>query len=123
VQINHIALKTQSLENLSSFYHEVLELSEIDRKYDDDKKLRSVWFDLSGSMLMIEKSKASPSDEEVCGWHLLALTIKPDERQTWLDKLSKNKITVESETDYSLYFRDPDGNRVCLSHYPNECLL
>jgi hypothetical protein len=28
-------------------------------------------------------------------------------------------VVVEHETDFTLYFRDPDGRRVAVSHYPD----
>lgn len=52
------------------------------------------------------------------GHHLLALRIHRDQRATWEAKLAAARVTVFHRTAYTIYFVDPEGNRLGLSHYP-----
>ena len=55
---------------------------------------------------------------EHAGHHLLALRIRRDQRATWEAKLAAAGVTVSHRTAYTIYFSDPEGNRLGLSHYP-----
>jgi catechol-2,3-dioxygenase len=54
------------------------------------------------------------------GLHLLALRITPAERALWEQKLARLGIDVVHRTRWTLYLRDPEGNRIGLSHFPHE---
>jgi catechol 2,3-dioxygenase-like lactoylglutathione lyase family enzyme len=54
------------------------------------------------------------------GWHLVALTINPDDREAWRQRLRKAGHPVERETDYTMYARDPERNFIALSHWPGR---
>ena len=49
------------------------------------------------------------------GYHLLALTVSLEQQSKLKTRLSDSNITIEHESDYTIYFRDPDGNRLGLS--------
>jgi catechol 2,3-dioxygenase-like lactoylglutathione lyase family enzyme len=67
---------------------------------------------------MVERTDSGARAPSV-GWHLLALRIGPDERTAWLDRLAAHDVTVEGTSDFTIYFSDPDGNRLGLSSWPN----
>lgn len=54
------------------------------------------------------------------GWHLVALTINPDDREAWRERLSNAGHPVERETDFTMYARDPERNFIALSHWPGR---
>lgn len=34
-------------------------------------------------------------------------------------ELVRRQVPIEGRTDYTLYLRDPEGNRIGLSHWPH----
>ncbi len=54
------------------------------------------------------------------GLHLLALRIQPGERHAWERRLEELGVEIVHRTRWTLYLRDPEGNRIGLSHYPHE---
>ncbi len=49
---------------------------------------------------------------------LVAFAIDEDEKPAWRARLAARGVVLEAETAFTLYFRDPDGRRVGVSHYP-----
>ena len=116
LSIHHIAITTRDPEKLAVFYRDILGLPEIKRHFLDDGTLRSAWLDLGhNAILMLEKQDASPQNGN--GYHLLAFTVTESEKTAWKEKLARAGIEISHSTDYTLYFRDPDGNRIGLSSY------
>lgn len=114
VQLHHIAIRVHDLERCLAFYRDVLGLRELSRP-----RAGSVWLALGDAILMLEHTPADPASEtfetERPGLHLLALSIPSGERERWERKL-RGKIV--HRTQHTLYVRDPEGNRVGLSHFP-----
>jgi len=112
---HHLAIKTRDVLGLVEFYAAVLGLEE-ERRFTDERGLRSVWLALPPGRLMIERAERAdvPALEDRPGLHLLALRI--EELEPWRRHLGAR---VEHETKYTLYVRDPDGNRVGLSTLVN----
>ncbi|PIR26041.1 MAG: glyoxalase [Deltaproteobacteria bacterium CG11_big_fil_rev_8_21_14_0_20_42_23] len=121
LHLHHIALKTKQLEHLLPFYRDFLSLEHLQDHRTENGTLRSAWFSLGeNAILMLEQSEEMKKSENTSGWHLLSLAISKTERKVWKTKLQEQKILLEHETEYSLYFRDPEGNRLALSHYPEK---
>lgn len=119
-RLHHVALGTPDVERLATFYREVFSLTERARHFDAERRLRSIWLDLEPSLLMIERT-----DEPLrrvahigAGPFLLAFTIDPAERRAVERALERAGVVIESRTEFSSYARDPDGNRIAISHYP-----
>jgi catechol 2,3-dioxygenase-like lactoylglutathione lyase family enzyme len=121
---HHLALSVRDLESCGKFYGDILGLPVVARHQNDRGELRSVWLQTSSLILMLEKqadSKTSPDGERAsCGWHLLALEIPKEKREEWKNFLTSRGIFIEKESQYSLYFRDPEGNRLALTHYSDS---
>ena len=119
-RFHHLACGTQDVERLARFYTDVLGLSEMARHFDSDGRVRSIWLDLGGGLLMIERARSSrePVEGVASGFFLLALRVSPAERERLEQRLIRAGAAIESRTEYSSYCRDPDGNRLALSHYP-----
>lgn len=118
MHLHHIAVQVSDLERARTFYHDLLGLREIRRQP------HSLWFALGDAILMLERCESpalpSPWKSEHPGLFLLALQIEDTERLKWRSRLLKANVPIEKESQYTLYFRDPDGNRIGLSHYPIE---
>ncbi|MHB8789999.1 MAG: VOC family protein [Desulfobulbaceae bacterium] len=123
---HHIALKVLDLAGSEQFYTRVLDLRVMQHQRDKNGSIRSVWFDLGGVILMLEHceavtpegEKGAPLNPAPTGWHLLALTIAPESRAQWRERLRCAGVRITGETAFSIYFCDPENNRLALSHYP-----
>lgn len=121
---HHLALQVRDLPRTAAFYREVLGLPEQARHHRPDGTLRSLWLSLPEGFLALEacdgEVPATPFRDPTPGWHLLALRISREERQAALRELAARGIEVVHQTRWSFYFRDPEGNRIALSHHPEE---
>lgn len=120
--VHHIALKAREPEVVAAFYRDVLGLPEADRHYDE-RGLRSVWLDADGVILMVERATVEalapePFEVDRPGLHVLALRIEASEHVRWQAELERHGVAVVHRTAHSLYARDPEGNRVALSSWP-----
>ena len=124
-RVHHIAVKVADLARAEAFYVSVLGLPVLRRwPTPDGGGERSLWLDLgSGAFLAVERaeqaSRAKP--EGAPGIHVVALGIARGERDAWVERLAAAGHPVYQQTDYTLYVRDPEGNRVALSHWPEGC--
>ncbi len=120
LSIHHVAIKVSDLGRAEAFWSGVLGLDVV-RRQSDALGERSLWFGLGQDVfLAVERAEtAKPKrTEEAPGFHCVALTISPSERDTWRTRLHSAGFPVLRETDYTLYTHEPDGALVALSHYP-----
>ena len=119
-RLHHLACGTPDVERLARFYSNVLGLPEVARHFEADGSLRSIWLDLGAGIFMIEKSGLEPSPVSGvgAGFFLLALRVSPEERTAFEGRLGAAGAEIESRSEWTSYARDPDGNRIALSHYP-----
>jgi catechol 2,3-dioxygenase-like lactoylglutathione lyase family enzyme len=122
-RVHHLAVTVRDLDRAEAFYAGVLGLP-VQRRWSDAAGVpRSVWLGLGGGAFLaveraLESAPLRPSDPP--GWHCVALGIGRDEREAWRARFAEAGIAVEKDTAYTLYVRDPEGNQVALSHYPDE---
>jgi glyoxylase I family protein len=118
LHLHHLAIQVFDLERAAQFYQNLFGLPETRRQE------HSVWLALGGAILMLERctqeAQPAPWKSEQPGLLVLALQIDASERQAFRERLRAHNISIENETKFSLYFRDPDGNRLAVSHYPHE---
>jgi len=119
--LHHLALGSTDVERLAAFYRDVVGLSELARHLDSEGALRSIWLNLGGPILMIERTDAPPRRVEVIGSgpFLLAFAVSPAERLELEAALVASGQPIESRTAFTSYGRDVDGNRIAFSHYPD----
>ncbi len=118
--LHHVALGARDVERVARFYAEAFGLDEITRHDDPAGELRSIWLDMSGTVLMIERTEARAERVEGVGPgpFLLAFAIAAHERDALEATLAELGAPVEARTVHTSYFRDPEGHRVAVSDYP-----
>ena len=122
IHLHHLALGARDVASLAAFYRDVLGLREL-RRHDlpEDGGLRSVWLDLgAGAVLMIEKTEQALRpviDAHDAGLFLLALSSDEETLERRCGVLAENGVELEKSTEFTRYFRDPEGNRFALSSY------
>lgn len=111
------------LTRAEQFYCQVLKLEVIKRWPWPDGRPgeRSLWLRLAPGFLALEACDGpaveKPFRDPGGGIHLLALSIPASERASWEARLGPRII---HRTSYTLYVQDPEGNRIALSHHPEE---
>jgi glyoxylase I family protein len=120
--VHHVAVKVTDLVRAEAFYGGVLGLPVLRRwPLPDGGGERSLWLDLgAGAFLALERADRVEAEkaEEAPGIHLIALRIESSERKSWIAKLAQAGHPVYQQTDFTIYVRDPEGNRIGLSHWP-----
>jgi glyoxylase I family protein len=112
MRVHHLAFRTRDLTRLERFYTDVLGLS-ITRRDED----RSVWLRAGGTILMLELCDAQEPQIQAETKELVAFAIEAADAPRWRRALETHAVAIEAETAYTLYFRDPDGRRIGLSHF------
>ncbi len=124
--VHHLAIQCKDLPAMVRFYERVLRLR-IERRWpsehpDEQGRDRSVWLRLGTSVLALEQCQAVPEPQpwqsDRAGLHLLAVEIPWQNREVWRGHLQHCGVEVLFESPWTLYVRDPEGNRVGLSHFP-----
>jgi catechol 2,3-dioxygenase-like lactoylglutathione lyase family enzyme len=124
--IHHLAVIVLDLDRAEAFYRGVLGLPVVRRWTDEAGAPRSVWLGLGGgAFLAVERATpggagpSPPGAPGLAGWHCVALGIAPGSRDAWRRRLEEAGVSVERESPWTMYARDPEGNLVALSHYPH----
>ncbi len=122
--VHHVALLVTDLPPFERFYGAALGLPVLRRwPSADGRGERAIWFDLgAGAFLALELGApgAAVSERGALGLDMVALRIEPETRGAWHARLAESGHPVEQATAYTIYTRDPGGNRVGLSHWPDR---
>jgi catechol 2,3-dioxygenase-like lactoylglutathione lyase family enzyme len=123
---HHVAIQCADLGRSEAFYREVLGLPVLRRWPREGGGDRSVWLSLGegDEFLALERADEpavpAPWRDGKAGLHLVALRIASSERRAWEDRLEAAGVLVVHRTRWSIYFHDPEGNRIGLSHHPDD---
>jgi catechol 2,3-dioxygenase-like lactoylglutathione lyase family enzyme len=112
MRVHHLAFRTRDLARLERFYSEVLGLT-VTRRDEE----RSVWLRSGVTALMLERAEDDEPEVPAGTRELVAFAIEEANKERWRRLLQSHGVVIEGETAFTLYFRDPDGRRVALSHY------
>lgn len=126
--LHHVAIQCADLESCERFYREVLDLPVLRRWPRPGGGDRSVWLSVGEGFLALERAEgaapptaaATPWRDGTAGPRVVALGIAPGERPAWEARLAARGVPVAHRTRFTLYLRDPEGNRIGLSHWPVE---
>jgi glyoxylase I family protein len=115
-----VAFGARDVELVAGFDRQLFALPEVARHDDETGTLRSIWLDLGGTLLMIERTGggAHPPRRQAPGPFLLAVAVTPAERARLEGVLAERGYCIESRTAYTSYGRDPEGNRFAFSTWP-----
>lgn len=116
MRLHHLALLSPDPAGLASWYTSTFGLPEL-RRHADGHGVRSVWLDVDGVILMVERS-VGVATEPALGWHGVYLAAEGGSREEWVGRLRRAGVEPHHSTSYTLYLRDPEGNVVGLSSYP-----
>ena len=116
-----MALGARDVKRVAEFYSVVLRLAECRRFHTAAGELRSVWLGLGPGVLMVEKTSdvGRRIDGVGAGPFLLAVAW-PEGLRHAEDWLAGQRIQIEARTEFTLYVRDPEGNRAAISVHPLE---
>lgn len=115
MRIHHIAMRTRDLPRLELFYTQVLGLGVVQRD-----TTRSVWLRAGEAIVMLESAEPKEPAVGAGSMELVAFQVHKDDIARYRNVLREASVPIEAETLYTIYFRDPDGRRVGLSHFPGE---
>ncbi len=118
MQLHHIALRCTDLVRTVTFYRAVLGLVVV-----REQPGYSVWLAAGSAVLMVEQKPPDEPDVPSGSMELVAFVDGVLHGQglsgaAVRDNLQAADVPIEAETDYTFYFRDPDGRRVAVSRYP-----
>jgi catechol 2,3-dioxygenase-like lactoylglutathione lyase family enzyme len=113
MQIHHLAFRSHQLNSTIAFYRDVLGLKSIKTTPG-----YSIWFELGESILMIERAAPEEPAAALSGERLLALQVTPAELDSLTGRLIKHGYPELSRSEYTRYFRDPEGRKLGFSTYP-----
>ena len=114
MHLHHLALRTADPNILAAFYIEVLSLVVTRRR------AHSIWLALGPVQLMIEQGAAGEPTIDPQSMDMFAVRIDESERAIIKGRLDRLGVAVENETEFTTYFRDPDGRRIGISSYTFE---
>ena len=122
---HHLAIQVRDLERQATFYREVFGMTELVRYHRDDGTVRSIWLGMpDGGFLALEQVSGEMAEEgfqhDRPGLFLLALRIPASERAAALEELAARGLPVMRQTQWTVFLRDPEGNRIGLSHHPDD---
>lgn len=122
LRVHHLAVVVRDLDRAEGFYGGALGLPVLRRWPDAVGAPRSIWFELGGgAFLAVERAPEGAPVRPVGdppGWHCVALAIPKAAREAFRARLARAGSPVERESAFTLYARDPEGNLVAFSHYP-----
>ncbi|HEY6098735.1 MAG TPA: VOC family protein [Anaeromyxobacter sp.] len=124
--LHHVAIQCADLARCERFYREVLGLAVLRRWPREGGGDRSVWLSVADGegFLALERADEPPESrpwrDGKAGLHLVALHIPAPERAVWEDRLEEAGVHVVHRTRWTIYFHDPEGNRIGLTHYPDD---
>ena len=121
-KLHHIALGAHDVEEVARFYRDIFDLDELDRHLYDSGQVRSIWLDLEGAILMVEHTDQPARRVHGIGHGPFLLAFRVD-GATECERIEKSVqergAHIEARTEHTSYFRDPEGNRVAVSHFPS----
>jgi protein-L-isoaspartate(D-aspartate) O-methyltransferase len=126
---HHLAVQVTDLAAAERFYHGVLGLPVVKRWLYEDGRAgeRALWLSTGSDTFVAlehctQPAPASDFKDPQARLHLFALRISSKDRAAWEAKLREAGVEIVHRSRWTLYVRDPDGNRIGLSHHPDHSM-
>lgn len=119
-RLHHLALGATDVVKLANFYAQAFELPIVQTHWHEDRRVRSVWLELSPGVLMIEQTE----DEHRfvrgvgSGLFLIAFQVSEAEKEACKQRIVSAGGEIDGSSQHSIYARDPETNRIAISSYP-----
>ncbi len=113
MKLHHIAIATKNLINMKEFYSKLPYSKIIQENFYENGTLRSVWFELAHNVLLMLEDKPYNKAPE-------ALVF--DFPNSYSLKNLEKIFSFVERTNYTIYFLDPDNNKLGFSSYPKKIL-
>ncbi|HEY2370186.1 MAG TPA: VOC family protein [Polyangiaceae bacterium] len=107
MKVHHVALRTRKLARVVRFYRDVLGLRVL------RETPRGTWLAMGSAILMIERAARNEPPIAPGTKEFLCFGVKTKRDVSRF----KARLQIEDETEFTVYFRDPDGRRVGVSCY------
>ncbi len=123
MRVHHLALGAHDVARVAEFYRTVFELPECARHQHSDGTLRSIWLSAEDTLLMIElvaHTDATEARSPRPGLFLIAFEVSVAQRNAFERRLEAVGARIERRTEFTSYTRDPEGNSVAISHFPER---
>lgn len=111
MELHHMAIATSNLYKMKEFYLKLPNSKLIQETFYENKKLHSVWIELAhNAILMLEDRNYNKAPEAL---------IFQFPKEVLFQDLQKQFQFFEA-TQYTVYFLDPDKNKLGFSSYPQK---
>lgn len=137
--IHHIAIFTENPHKLASFYEKLLEIERVHERKEETGILESVWLRTGETVLMFELANSVDSrindsengniqknqkfEAKIPNNQLISFRAENSDLDRLKNHLLRQQIPIEKKTEFTLYFFDPDGNRVGLTVFSHADYL
>ncbi len=115
--VHHIAFRTPKLSRLVRFYRDVVGLRVLRTNKLQTGRIRSVWLEAGPTLLMLELADPGEAPVPKGSYELVCFGARTKKELDAHRARMRRRVRIEGETDYTFYFRDPDGRRVGISCY------
>jgi catechol 2,3-dioxygenase-like lactoylglutathione lyase family enzyme len=115
VAIHHLAFRTRKLARLVRFYQEVVRLELLRESKLPRGGIRSVWLEAGGTILMIERAEEREPRVAKGSLDLVCFAVRDKKALARARTRVQRHVRIEGDTEWTFYFRDPDGRRLGIS--------
>jgi catechol 2,3-dioxygenase-like lactoylglutathione lyase family enzyme len=115
MDVHHVAFRSKNLPRLIRFYRDVLGFRVVRTNKLERNKIRSVWLEMGAALLMLEAADTDEPEIPKGSNEFLGFRARSKAAVAKLKKRLGRR--VEAETEFTIYFRDPDGRKIGVSTY------
>ena len=113
MKLHHLAFRCNDYQRVSLFYKNLFKLKEIFSQQE-----YSVWLKGSDDLVfMFEKAAPEEARPESNNHELICFYAKTNEKKAMIDELKSQNIEIESQTEKTIYFRDPENRKIGISDF------
>lgn len=124
--VDHVALRVRDLDRALEFYTKLLGLKITQREYS--KPGIEVFLDCGSSLIGLIQGDQAGGEHFFSGRGFgadhFSFRVKTRDFDAILDELKKNNVPIDfskkREKSWSIYFQDPDGNKLEITAWPQE---